>query len=919
MKDSETYLVDQRPAVAVIAAFNSLSFSLINKLIKNSCRVVVISDQTDNWKREVGPTKRNQDLLIVKKETSGFHQKFDYVILVDLQQKEEQTSDRIETAKELARINSAKSLFVFPYVQGTSQQKALASKVGGILKDAGLVATVIYVGHLMGPNMDLYQDNPFANVLKDVATGAAVRVSKKPIYFYPVSVEQVSRQLVKNLFSFGSFGKRVAIVSQPVSLTAFLKLLKKTKGGLNFVYDNRDWELSVPTTDESVVLTTELERLIKQTLEAHPVPMIEQAFVAPKRIAVSRTKVGSQSRRLFQRLQAKITGFRSWIRHRPVRRLASLGLARRWAWAATLALTIIALTPAILLFLGSASIGLARKMFVQGNFAAAKGLLNFSATSGRLTDGYLLVFSKTRQAKAFAPVFYFSNVLVKASETGLTVVGLVEDLQQFLDKIVGDEIYDPEVIAEELSLELDSLNKELGFFQGEINASLGLPRKLIEKRLNRDVSEMRATLSKAAGVVEVLPEILGKDEPTSYLVILQDNTELRPSGGLIGTFSLINFSGGRLTDVVVSEVGLADARLKGHVEPPAPVKNYLGESTWFLRDANWDPDFPTTAEKVEWFLDKEIEVTVDGVIAFDLDFVKKVLEETGQLTLNELGGIKINSQNIHKIARENISHDQGSDTDFLTALTKALFAHILQLSPKKRVQAMGPILESLAERHLQVFLHNSQARKSLSALNWDGGVYGRKCSGNCFSDWLGIVEANVGGNKTNYFIERSAAFSVSLEEGLIKRRLLVFLKNTAPESQAGQDNYKVYIRLLTPQGSGFGPVEIISQDAKKQVTPQVYGVGKRKEAGVLVEVAPRQTVGVLFTWEGSSNLDFNEKGEYRLHWRKQAGTGSDPVRVEFLFPQRVTASGTPAFSLIKEGSLGYNTTLSRDFVSRIYW
>ena len=66
-----------------------------------------------------------------------------------------------------------------------------------------------------------------------------------------------------------------------------------------------------------------------------------------------------------------------------------------------------------------------------------------------------------------------------------------------------------------------------------------------------------------------------------------------------------------------------------------PINKYLKEANWFLRDSNWDMNFPVSAERAEWFLDKEIDVAVDGVIAIDLNVIKDVLEMVGPVYLND--------------------------------------------------------------------------------------------------------------------------------------------------------------------------------------------------------------------------------------------------------------------------------------------
>lgn len=95
--------------------------------------------------------------------------------------------------------------------------------------------------------------------------------------------------------------------------------------------------------------------------------------------------------------------------------------------------------------------------------------------------------------------------------------------------------------------------------------------------------------------------------------------ELRSTGGFIGSFAVLSFENGKLYDMPIYDVYDADGQLKGHVEPPKPIKNILGEANWYLRDSNFDPDFPTSARRAEWFMKKTLNLDLDGTIAVNVN------------------------------------------------------------------------------------------------------------------------------------------------------------------------------------------------------------------------------------------------------------------------------------------------------------
>ena len=89
------------------------------------------------------------------------------------------------------------------------------------------------------------------------------------------------------------------------------------------------------------------------------------------------------------------------------------------------------------------------------------------------------------------------------------------------------------------------------------------------------------------------PKVLGNN---TFIVLLQNNWELRPSGGFMGSYALVQFENNVLKDISVQDIYVPDGQIQGHVNPPKPVLQAFQQGFWRLRDANWDPDFQKSAE-----------------------------------------------------------------------------------------------------------------------------------------------------------------------------------------------------------------------------------------------------------------------------------------------------------------------------------
>jgi hypothetical protein len=473
------------------------------------------------------------------------------------------------------------------------------------------------------------------------------------------------------------------------------------------------------------------------------------------------------------------------------------------------------------------------------------------------------------------------------------------------DRILGSDGKDINYYSRQESLELQSIYQELGFLEGEMSESQGVLRYFYDRVFgNISIKEIRNKIVYLQDFVEELPDLLGEKEKKTYLVLFQNNMELRPTGGFIGSFAFVSFDKGRLIDISVQDVYDADGQLKGHVEPPEPIKNYLGEANWYLRDSNWDPDFPTSADRAEWFLDKELDTKVDGVIAVDLEMAKELVNVFGSLKLSDFDKV-ITPNNLYEITQKEVEEDffPGSrkKSNFLTSLTRELLTKVTKVEKRDYLKLSKAVLNNLERRHMQVFLHPVKAQRSISVLGWDGAIPSSTCSATCYGDYVELNDANVGVNKANYFVSKNMSLDVSIEKDGIYRTLTADYSNTSLNSEK-DSNYKAYVRLIVPEKSENIQTQIVSAGSSNIVEPEISAVRDKKEVGVLINVGANQTLKLVYKWKSSLSVN----AAYELLWRKQAGTNKDPIIVNI-----------KNNTLTNQLPRSYNTTLDRDFFTRI--
>ncbi len=155
--------------------------------------------------------------------------------------------------------------------------------------------------------------------------------------------------------------------------------------------------------------------------------------------------------------------------------------------------------------------------------------------------------------------------------------------------------------------------------------------------------------------------------------------------------------------------------------------------------------------------------------------------------------------------------------------------------------------------------------------------------------------------------------------GRVNNNLTVYWQNTANPSLGGKGVYKTYTRVVIPAEALVSNLSLISGNQTEKFDYEIEEKPGQKSIGFLLIVSPGETRGVSLNWEEESIVNFDEKGQYRLFWRKQAGTEADPITVQVKLPRDKIITTGRDFSLTNEGYYLYNTTLVSDFFATLNW
>ena len=539
--------------------------------------------------------------------------------------------------------------------------------------------------------------------------------------------------------------------------------------------------------------------------------------------------------------------------------------------------------------------------------------------------------TKNHWSKAF--LFCFNGDLAKLSEIGRksaaaaeTAIPLGENYLALIETILKDGNFDFATGISKIANQQKELSSQLSIIEALLSSSWqNLPPRwhALPQQANQKIKRLRLALNNSEKLLAHFPWLVGaNNQRRTFLILLQNNMELRPTGGFIGSFALLSFEDGSLTNFEVKDVYLADGQLKGHVEPPKQIKEVLGEESWYLRDANWSPDFSKTAKNTEWFLKKELGREVDGVFGFNLEAAKKLIAAFGEIYLPDFNE-KINANNLFERtefwSEKEFFPGSTQKMAFLGLLGKQLFENIKAARPEEYLKIGRAVLESLEEKEILVYTHQPQLTATLHQLNWDGAIKKPLCHLDfCFSDYLFLVEANLGVNKANYFLRRSLEQSIKFQkDGQIIHNLKINYENTAVSDAWPGGNYVNWLRIYLPSQTKIE--EIIIYDPLNPQEKTIVDPRQREEEikngkeiiGFLVRVPIKQRRTIEIKFNQKTEVGGESLG-YLLYWQKQSGYQSTPVSLLVSFPQDwQPIQVDPAASLVS-GKLLFNQQLDKD-------
>jgi len=449
-------------------------------------------------------------------------------------------------------------------------------------------------------------------------------------------------------------------------------------------------------------------------------------------------------------------------------------------------------------------------------------------------------------------------------------------------------------------------------------------------------------------VAVVSSDLLGMDEPYTYLILAQNEDELRPTGGFISGAGRLTLDGGQIAELSFGDAYTIDDYVnKSYPEPPEPLLNYMGSELWLFRDANWSPNFPTSARQVAYLYEYGQDVSVNGVIALNQRVVELLMTGFGEVRLPGVAE-PVTADNVRQfmLAAWNPG-DAGVTAEWV--FSRKEFMGQLAAAVRERVendpgsvdwvQVAKDLYRLLEGRHLLVFVDDVDVAGALAQVGWDGSL--RESEG----DYLMIVDANLGFSKVNPLVSESADYRVALRaDGTAAAELSLSYAHQGQKAgvrcqhqppYTGDLAYELimhrcyydYLRVCVPAGS-------VLRAATPHPTPGEYLIRGEPDDGQAVTLSDEagktvfaqffvveygQALTTRFVYDLPRVVQSSEgQWRYALLIQKQPGTGSTPVSLTLVLPPGAQLlAATPSPCMVDGETLTFDLNLDTDIVVEV--
>ena len=382
----------------------------------------------------------------------------------------------------------------------------------------------------------------------------------------------------------------------------------------------------------------------------------------------------------------------------------------------------------------------------------------------------------------------------------------------------------------------------------------------------------------------VLPQIMGQDSEKKYLILFQNDKELRATGGFITAYAVFRINKGVIASEGSEDIYRLDDTLLKKVPAPSSIVKYLPNVDHLnLRDSNLSPDYydsMRTFEELYGFTQNPKEI--DGIIALDTHFVLSMMQVLGPI---EAYGVKFTTDQVdacacpqiiyelERFADQPVAYEKGARKDIIGVLMQQMMDKAFNAPKSSWPNLLNTIVVALRQKQMLLYFKDQKLQEATEKLNFAGRLYKYD------ADYFLVNESNFAGAKSNLYIQEKVKQVIKEDKEGIRKKVTIEYKyprqmdNCSLERQSGlclAGIYRDWIRIYVPKGSS-----LISSTGLEVPLSAREEYGKTVFEGFFT-LRPEGALKVEFEYTLPVKVD----GEYRLLIQKQPGTTGHTYEIE---------------------------------------
>lgn len=389
------------------------------------------------------------------------------------------------------------------------------------------------------------------------------------------------------------------------------------------------------------------------------------------------------------------------------------------------------------------------------------------------------------------------------------------------------------------------------------------------------------------------PKTLGEPDPKKYLLLFQNDKEIRATGGFITAYAILELDKGQIKTGISDDIYKLDEQLLKiclkkicPLTPPASIIKYLPEfdgkprKAWSMRDSNLSPDLPTSSKEFIRMYEYLGEgFPFDGIIYIDTKVVESLIEITGEI---DIYGTKYSKEIDPRCNCPDVIFELESYAEIAAkgekdrkAVLGVLMQQVLARSLGSDIEKIPALLETIVklaqEKHIMFYLKDEGLQNGVALLNWTGQIK------NYDGDYLHINDSNFAGGKSNLYVDQQITQDINIKNGEVFKKITIEYKNPYPFSMWLNGINRDYVRFYVPKGSKF-----ISSKGSEETVTTIEDLDKTVfEAFVTVRPANIRKMEIEYITPYKPNKD------YRLLIQKQPGAKDFPYIIKINGKEKV--------------------------------